>query len=320
MNRRVNDRLISQIIKNIPSEIKVIDYLKETLKISRESLYRRVRGEIPFTFDEISRLSVELDFSIDEIVRPNNINRVYFALPAEHSENPSKSFCKMLENHYDFVQTLLNSKDVEITIALNYVWPIFTLFFDPLFKFSYYRWMHFNREDSPRYKYSDVHIPQEIIAIKDKIKFTSPYVHNTVFITDQFIYLNLIKDILYYYERKLISDDELLEIKNGVADYFKLFQEQITMTHPVFKVYNYVSAISFGVNCSYIRFDDNVRCHFHTLSVSNILIDNPSLCESNKDWLDSLRKYATMITESNEIFQAEFMNTQYKYLEMLDIS
>lgn len=320
MNKDLNDLLIAEIIKRIPPEIKVIDYLKESLKISKESLYRRVRGEIPFAFDEICKLSIDLNFSIDQIIKQNNANRVYFDLQANRSTDPSRAFLILLEKHYELIKEMIKADHSEATIVLNYLLPVHCLYFDPIFKFVYYKWIHFNRKNSSRYRLCEIHIPTEINSIKEKIKALNPKVHNTSYIADQNIYLNLIKDILYYHERKLISNEELLELKQAVSDYFKLLQEQVVTTHHTFKIYNYISEISFGANCSYIEYDNKIRCHLYSLSVNPMVIESPELCSQIKEWIDSLKKYTTMITESNETLQADYFNKQYKYLELLDIN
>ena len=167
MSKNLNDRLITEIIKRIPPEVKIIDYLKEILNISKESLYRRVRGELPFTFEEISRLSLELNFSVDKIIRQNTIDHMYFNIQAEESADPSKVFFLMLNKYYTDILKVLDSKDSEVIIVLNQLWPIFTLFFDPLFKFSYYKWLYSNRNHSLRYRLSEVQIPQEIHRNKE---------------------------------------------------------------------------------------------------------------------------------------------------------
>lgn len=320
INKDTNDLLIAEIIRRIPPEIKIIDYLKDSLKISKESLYRRVRGEIPFTFNEICKLSVELDFSIDQIIDHNNTSRVFFDLQVNRNTDPSKAFFTLLEKHLEMILNMKKAEYSEATIVLNYLLPVHTLFFDTLFKFSYYKWIHFNRKDSSRYRLADIQIPTEINVLKEKIKATVPRINNTSYIMDQNIYLNLIRDILYFHQRNLIDNKELLELKKAITEYFKELQEQVTATHPTFKVYNYISEISFGANCSYIQYDNHIKCHLYGLSINPIIIENSILCEMNKEWIDSLKKYTTMITESNEILQAEYFDKQYKYMELLDIN
>jgi len=320
INKDTNDLLIAEIIKRIPPEIKIIDYLKDSLKISKESLYRRVRGEIPFTFNEICKLSVELDFSVDQIIDHNNTNRMFFDLQVNQNTDPAKAFFILLEKHLEMILDMKKAEYSEATIVLNYLLPVHTLFFDPLFKFSYYKWIHFNRKDSSRYRLCDLQIPSEINALKEKIKATVPRINNTSYIMDQNIHLNLIKDILYYHQRKLIDDNELQELRYAITTYFKELQEQVTATHPTFKIYNYISDVSFGANCSYMQYDNHIRCHLYSLSINPIVIENPILCEMNKEWIDSLKKYTTMITESNETLQAEYFDEQYKHLKLLDIN
>lgn len=49
----ISQKLISRILISIPDNINPVLYLMDLLDLSRESAYRRIRGEIPFTFWEI---------------------------------------------------------------------------------------------------------------------------------------------------------------------------------------------------------------------------------------------------------------------------
>ena len=65
MKKNLNSVLIAIVLDKIPTTIKPVSYLMELLNLSRESAYRRLRGEISFSFEETAKLSTALDFSVD---------------------------------------------------------------------------------------------------------------------------------------------------------------------------------------------------------------------------------------------------------------
>ena len=67
MNSELNKKLVAIILKNISENKKPVTYLVNALNISRESAYRRIRGDIPFTVQELVTLAADLKFSIDVI-------------------------------------------------------------------------------------------------------------------------------------------------------------------------------------------------------------------------------------------------------------
>jgi len=67
MEFNLNKRIVASILKHIPENEKPVVYLINILNISCESIYRRLRGDIPFSIEELVKLASNLDFSIDTI-------------------------------------------------------------------------------------------------------------------------------------------------------------------------------------------------------------------------------------------------------------
>ena len=67
-NTDTREIVINKILAQIPPSMKPVDYISDILDIGKESAYRRLRGEMSFTLDEVIKLSVELRVSLDEIV------------------------------------------------------------------------------------------------------------------------------------------------------------------------------------------------------------------------------------------------------------
>jgi hypothetical protein len=65
--------LTTKNIAAIPKSIKPRDYLMKKLSISKESAYRRMRNKVPFTFEEVVTISLDLGFSLDEIAGKNTL-------------------------------------------------------------------------------------------------------------------------------------------------------------------------------------------------------------------------------------------------------
>ena len=60
--------LINQMKERIPPGHNLANYLTDTLYMGKEAVYRRLRGEVAFTFDEIAVISHNLGISIDQII------------------------------------------------------------------------------------------------------------------------------------------------------------------------------------------------------------------------------------------------------------
>ena len=68
MTMNLNKIVLTKILDIMPENLKPVTLLMEVLDIGKESAYRRLRGEKPFSMEEIYKLSLVLNFSLDEIL------------------------------------------------------------------------------------------------------------------------------------------------------------------------------------------------------------------------------------------------------------
>jgi hypothetical protein len=317
--KKKRNLLMTKILKNIPQNIKPVEYLVDLLQISKESAYRRMRGDIPFSFDEIATLSLELEFSIDEIIERNG-NKISFNLYSEQRNDPVRSYLDILDQRNKQLNNLLQAKEVESLMVVNHISPTYSVFFDNLFKFSYYKWLHQSNESSLKFRFSDVKIPEELARLQKKIKINASNCNNATFILDPDVFFNLIKEIQYYYKRKLLNEDELQILKKEMSDYIDML-EQITQTGSFgaggqFNIY--LLSINTDAHSSYFRLDDKQLSHFYIYSTEPIVVTNPMVCSIHKKWIESMKKYATLITQSNEMLQTKFFDLQRTYINEIE--
>ncbi|MDR1982150.1 MAG: hypothetical protein LBQ39_11125 [Tannerellaceae bacterium] len=319
MDKKLNKLLVTETLNHIPSNIKLVDYYVETLGVSKESAYRRIRGENSFSFDEVCKLSLDLGFSIDKMVEQNSNGRVFFNLLVNKSIDPPKAFFLMLEQYYKDRLPMQKAENVESICALNRVPVLYTIFSDYLFKFMYYKWLHQNHEVPLKFYYSDVVIPQDILSVKEKLKAGGVKNRNNQLIVDPDVFSSLIKDIRYYYDRGLINDAELSMIKKDVSMLIDRMEDLVLtgFLTPKAKSDVYISSINISTTSMCMEYDRNVLSYFYEYFVNLIVIHNIEVCMLHKKWLNSQKRYATLITQSNEALQAEYFSRQREYLDLL---
>ena len=318
MNEGINYLFISKILQYIPKNINPVNYLSDILKISSKSVYRRIKGEIPFTLTEIFALSKELNFSIDQILGLDKVEDVYFTLQADKVLSPEDAFKQMLQQYYEHTERLNRASRVESLMAMNHIPIIFTVFFDNLFKFSFYKWMHQNHRASLKYCFHDVAIPSEISSLKDKVIASSIKNDNITLIIDPNYILATIKEIRYYHKRKLLTDDEALLIRD---DLFKMVDWAESLVSKGYiegggKINLYLLEFDLKVSSSYIEYDDIVKSNIMIYTVNPINIFNSkTFSEIHKRWFETIKKYSVLITQSNEVMQAQYLDKQRNYIE-----
>jgi hypothetical protein len=319
MRGKQNELLSAKILESIPENIKPIEFLTELLNIGKESAYRRMRSEIPFTFEEITRLALELDFSVDEIIGKNKEERIFLDLQVNSSSSHEESFLSTLQEYYKYTELISSAQDKEVFCAFNRLSFASIIGFDALFQLYYYNWKHQTYNISINDPFSEVVIPPEINAIRYQFKLIKQNIYNVHYIIDRDIFENTTRVIQYYYNRKLITDEEIVILKDELSCVLKNIETimQTGCNEAGASANYYLSLLDIETNSNCATFDGNIACLYWMHPVNSLCIVNQEVCNMQKRWIESIKKYSILVTLSNEILQAEFINKQVKYLNNL---
>jgi hypothetical protein len=319
MRGKQNDLLSVKILESIPENIKPIEFLTELLNIGKESAYRRMRSEIPFTFEEITKLALELDFSVDEIIGKNKEERIFLDLQVNSSASHEESFFATFQEYYKYCELISNSQTKEVLVVLNRNSLASIMGYDTLFKLYYYNWKHQTYNVSINDPFSETVIPEEIDAIRQKFKLIKPNMYNIHYIIDRDIFRNIVREIQYYYNRRLITDSEIAVLKEELIQVLKNIETVMqTGCNDCGAAMNYyLSLLDIETNTNCATFDGNIACLYWMHPVNSICVINQEICNMQKRWIESIKKYSILVTLSNEILQAEFINKQIEYLNNL---
>jgi hypothetical protein len=311
-----NKKLVEAILKMIPENIKPVTYFTSVLGMSRESAYRRIRGDIPFTTDELSKLAAKLNFSVDNIVDKNNSARASFDFYSK-DDDPVQIYLQVLEKYNELLENMFYSERKESLIALNDFPPAFRVFFDHLFNFSFYKWLHQAGDVSFNQQFSAITLPDEMILLQKKIKMNMPKIDNSVLILDPNIFSNLAKDIQYYFHLKLIDADDFHLLKEDLKKMVDLFETiaQTGVFDSKTKLNLYLSSLHIGVNTAYFSYGDIAKTMIWVFAVEPVTINNLAISGKQKKWLLALRKQSSLISLSNEILQTNFFDRQREMVE-----
>jgi hypothetical protein len=324
MTKKSNNTLIQKIVANIPNHIKPVDYMIEQLKISRESAYRRLRGQIPFTFCELSQLSTELGFSVDEVIMNNNKEgRAFFNVHVKRALSPDEGFFSMLLDYQKYLDPVLvkNTNSRELFASINRLGLHLLIEFDSLFKLFYYKWLRLTNCSSVNIPFSEVNVPDEALDIRDQIRSAMSNLDSINYIIDKNIFRPLIQEIQYHRSRKLISKEEIKVLKKDMlrllANMEDIMSKGIDESNKIKYTY-YLSLMGVEANTSCVVCGKNTSTLYWLFSLNATIIKNHEIAYLYKLWFNSIKKQSVLITQSNEIQQIEFINAQRDSIEKID--
>jgi len=315
MEYDLNKRVVECVLKNIPKNKKPVTYFVNVLNISRESAYRRIRGDIPFTVEELIKLATCLDFSIDTIYEQEKQNQGFFDI-SKAEKNITDFFLIMLMKYSELHEKISNSKESGVTMAFNTLPPPFYTDFSNLFKFEYYKWIHQDMDTYQRKLFSEIVLSDAVITFQRTMKGNVLHGNDVILILDANIFLNLIKEIQCFYQRRLLTGEELLTLKNDVLHLINQY-ERIAQSgkYGLSKVQLYLSSLYVNSNTVCYNHDNIVEPIFWIFTINQVIIQNAGFISLQSKWLNSLRRQSVLITQSNEIMQAEFFSQQREYID-----
>lgn len=313
----LNEIVLTKILGILPDNIKPVTLLMDVLDIGKESAYRRLRGEKPLSLDEVYKLSQVLNFSLDEIIGNDKTDSAAFNHIGSIRQSPNKNLLEFFRYYESYLQRLKDADNPDITCTLNHLLHTMIVSYEHLFKFIYYRWMHQMSDVPLKYLYSEQKIPAEIKEICERTAFLSTKIKKISLIIDNNLILNLIKEIQYFFVRGLINETEMNTLKNELRRFMddteKTINRGIDANGTQFDIY--LSVLYVNSTTTYTSWDNMEESAFWHHYGYPIFTRNKEITRRHRLWIDSLKKYGTVITQSNELLQAEFINKQREHID-----
>jgi len=307
-----------QIIKNIPPKMKPTEYLMETLHLSRVSVYRRLKGIIPFSYDEVALLAKKLNFSVDAEIHRNSRDKYIIDYGNYFTDDAQTVILKVLNKHYTMWLTEQKMEKRNLIEIANFVWFIYTVNFENLFKFYFYKTTHQYDLPSLKKKMKDIEIPDHIEDLRKKVGYLVHNMDNTVRTTilDRHLFFNTMSDIQYYYRRGLLQDDELKLVTQDM-EMLLYYLEKIIIEGDGKAHQYYLSKRNIYVNSSSIENDDQLYCMSYETIVTPIMCFDQAICRMQRNYLESFKKQSILISNSYDELQVRFFEKQAEYVRML---
>ncbi|HPH45356.1 MAG TPA: helix-turn-helix transcriptional regulator [Chryseolinea sp.] len=306
----IQSAFLEEVKKRLPSNLSFVDELAEILSISKDSAYRRIRGETVLSLDEAKKLCGRFGVSIDSLFTPTS-NMVPFM-----DRSPSENYT--LEQ---WLTSILRNVEMltEITYAAKDI-PIFHYLRHPeLAAFKMFFWQKTIIEN-PEYKtqtFKPGSISKEMIQLGNRI-WTKYAAIPSVEIWAVEAINNTLKQIEFYQECSFFSDskqapqlcDHLIELirtvqadaadarKSG-GSIFNLYQNEILMSD------NTISAKSGDKRLSYLNYN----------TISLLITQHDLFCEKTEKYLNGLIKHSTLISGTAEKERIKFFTKMTNRIE-----
>ena len=189
----------------------------DTLYIGKEAVYRRLRGEVPFTLQESALISRKLGISLDKIIGLSFKSNAMFNINIVDYDDPFESYNNILEKYVSLINTMPDDPSSVMGTSANIIPQTLYLKHELLAKFRLFKWMYQNKYIDCK-SFEELDIPPKLVNIQKDYVAMTRHIHSIDYIWDNMIFQHLINDIQYFASIHLISDETKEEIKNEKVD------------------------------------------------------------------------------------------------------
>lgn len=313
----LHENFLNEIKKLVPKKIKRTNLLVEILSIEKEAVYRRLRGEVAFSFREIVIISQKLNISIDNIMgitseksRPSHIKLTNHVEPFETDYEMFEEYIRVLETGKE--------KGSQFIEASN-VFPLSIIYkFDTLTRFYYFKWdYHYNNSNI---LFENFHLPRRLKTLQNRNLIESKRFNSTTFVWDPLIIQYLVNDIRFAHNMQLMNDNAIESLKQELHDLLN-YIEHIALAGYYIETNNEVNIFIANINLdtSYIYLETPM--HRVSLVKAFILTAIASLDEKTflktKTWIQSIIRTSTLISVTSEKQRIAFFETQRELVNQL---
>lgn len=311
----IQKQLFQQIKAKIPDQASLIDEIVKLLDISADSVYRRMRGEKPVTFDELYKLCTHYRISLDQLME---IQTGAFMFQGQPLDSRTFRFDAYLTGALQSM-TYMNSFKQKEFYYLCKDSPFFHHFYFREFAaFKYYFWMG-TLLFFPEFKNKKVSFeeyPDELYQIGKKILYQYNQLDSIEIWNAESLNTTL-RQIDYYRDGRMFKSDEdiyrLYEVAEKMMDHLEKqaelgykFEFGDPDKKPLGKFHMYFNEVVLGDN-QMLAVLDNLKITYIPHSGANyIMTRDITFCENFYQYLRNLMRRSTLISEVSEKERAKF--------------
>ncbi|MDH6358621.1 hypothetical protein [Parabacteroides sp. PF5-9] len=320
-NLSLNDSFLEAVKEKESRKSALVNLLTDILAIEKESVYRRLRGEVPFTLNEAGIISKQLGLSVDNMImgtKSKSSAMIQMMLPATSDVNDLDD--TIISIFLDKIKDISEQPYSERGEALNLLPSSIYAPYPNLSKFYVLKWHHLYGNGHSNKKMDEIEQSDRSIDLQKQVNYYQKYITESFFILDSAIISNLINDLRYFESIRLVNESNVQAIKKELYE-FLTYWEQLAAkgrySNTGNKVDIYISSINLSVTYSYLWSEDYFLSQMTTFLRQAVGSYEKESCEKIKYWLNSLKRLSTLISGVGEKDRIQFFDKQRSFVDEL---
>lgn len=310
----IQDFFIKALLEKIPKKTKLADFVAQTLCMEKETAYRRLRGEVPFSFREVALLAGNLNISLDEFLIQTGTHirkKMIMTLPEKYmTEVYDESQIYEMIGH---LETFAGEQGSEYGAALSGI-P-FSLFLQYSLLSRFFRLKYINHAENvlANTPFEKIWETEAKIKHKNHLYLLYRQISHTYYIWDRKIIPLLVDDINYARSIRLLQEPDVKELKEELLRFLRDLENQaatgrFSETGNKFELY--ISDAHIDITYSYVCSSQKQMSMLSSFIFFDTVSEDKMPFMKISNWIKSLKRFSTLVSGIGERERILFFEEQ----------
>lgn len=311
---------LKEIRRKIPREEEAVNVLVSFLGVDKASVCEKLKGEMPFTFQEAMAISRQLEISLDSLELDDlPAQPASFRFSGIESVHPAKTDFALLE---EMISILKSLKDVpeaaggEITNLLPQ--PLY-VGYEYVLRFYLFKWKYQTNRSDRAVPYKDIVIDKKLRKLQEQNVKWAKVIH-TEYILDNLIFHYLINNINYFCHIGLITCEEVELIKQDlykILDQIEVWARTGRFEETGKRIDIYISNVHVDTSYVYLNAPGYQLTIAKAFLLNGIASAEKVTFDELRHWIQSIKRQSVLITGCNEKKRMKYLKEQRTIIESL---
>jgi hypothetical protein len=301
---------LDQVKSRLAQNLSFADELAELLNISKDSAYRRIRGETVLSLEEVKKLYDRFGISVDGLLSHGSHMVTFHRRVVDYSNYTIEQWLNSVYKNLDFLSSF---KDHELIFSAKDI-PVFHYFRIPeLSSFKLFFWMK-TVHSYPQYEnknFSLTAVAKDLLALAERVWSKYSSLHTIEIWNEQAVY-DTLKQIEFYFECGFFEDRKDAGLLcDHLAGLVERIKQEATVGKKVqggkFGMYN--NEILIADNTVFARMGTKRSVYVTHNSLNLLLTFQEPFCEQTELYLQNLIKKSIQVSVTGERERNRFFNS-----------
>ena len=310
---------MSLIREKISHKATLANTIADLLDIEKDAVYRRLRGNVKFSFTEMAVIAKMLGISLDKIAGIENVQSRPAQFNISNQLNPTPLDYEMFNGHVGLLKSIMDEPDTQVIEASNIIPHYLYQDYEYLTRYFMFRWNHavMHGEVLP---YHEIVISEPMRVLQTETSEYARHISSTTYVWDTMLFQRMVNNINYFAKVNLIKEKDIALIKNDIMmliDNLEKIAIKGEYEETSKKVSIFISDVASDTNYNCLKTKDIHLTLIRAYMLNATVTFDVEVYNYTCAWIHAMQRMSTLISVSGEKTRTMYFDEQRKIINTL---